>query len=75
MVHVGSWSDIRTAAELGADAVTHLPWKAMPDDIPELMAAQGTAFIPTVGVVNEILFLHEPSAPRGVGACHSKMLW
>lgn len=62
VVHVGSWSDIRTAAELGADAVTHLPWKAMPDDIPELMAAQGTAFIPTVGVVHEILSLHEPTA-------------
>lgn len=62
VVHVGSWNDIRAATELGADAVTHLPWHAMPDDIPELMAAQGTAFIPTVSVINELLHLHEPSA-------------
>jgi imidazolonepropionase-like amidohydrolase len=61
VVHVGSWSDIRIATELGADAVTHLPWKSMPKDIPKLMLAQGTAFIPTVGVVNEILQLHAPS--------------
>lgn len=61
VVHVGSWSDIRTATELGADAVTHLPWKSMPEDIPEIMSSQGTAFIPTVGVVNEILHLHEPN--------------
>ncbi|MCC5878325.1 MAG: amidohydrolase family protein [Idiomarina sp.] len=62
VVHVGSWSDIRTATELSADAVTHLPWTAMPEDIPKLMAAQGTAFIPTVAVINEVLHLHDASA-------------
>lgn len=62
VVHVGSWEDIRTATESGANAVTHLPWHAMPDDIPELMVEQGTAFIPTVSVINELLHLHEPSA-------------
>jgi len=60
VVHVGSWSDIRTATKLGADAVTHLPWKPMPSDIPELMAQHGTLFIPTAGVIGEVLQLHEP---------------
>lgn len=61
VVHVGSWDDIRSATELGANAVTHLPMDAMPDDIPQLMAAQGTAFIPTAGVVAELMLLHQPS--------------
>ncbi len=61
VVHVGSWSDLRTATELGADAVTHLPWTPMPNDIPALMQAQQTAFIPTVSVINEVLLLHEPT--------------
>jgi len=59
VVHIGSWSDIRTASELGADAVTHLPWHAMPDDIPELLVKQGTVIIPTVSVINELLYLHD----------------
>lgn len=62
VVHIGSWSDIRTASELGADAVTHLPWQAMPADIPELMAEQGTVIIPTVSVINELLYLHDSSS-------------
>jgi len=61
VVHAGSWDDIRTATELGADAVTHLPWTAMPADIPKLMADHGTAFIPTAGVIGEVLQLHQPS--------------
>lgn len=61
VVHVGSWDDLHTATELGADAVTHLPWTPMPSDIPALMQAQQTAFIPTLSVINEALLLHEPT--------------
>ncbi|WP_224797762.1 amidohydrolase family protein [Idiomarina abyssalis] len=62
VVHIGSWSDIRTASELGADAVTHLPWHTMPEDIPELLVKQGTVIIPTVSVINELLHLHDASS-------------
>lgn len=61
VVHIGSWDDIRTATELGADAVTHLPWDEMPDDLPQLMAERDIVFIPTVGVINEMLHLHDAS--------------
>ena len=61
VVHIGSWSDIRTAAELGADAVTHLPREPMPEDIPQVMLDNGTVFIPTASGVAEILRLHNPS--------------
>jgi imidazolonepropionase-like amidohydrolase len=61
VVHVGSWEDVRVATEFGANAVTHLPWQNMPDDLPKLMKQQGTAFIPTVAIIAELLFLHNPS--------------
>lgn len=61
VVHIGSWDDIRTAADLGADAVTHLPREPIPDDIPQLLAQHGTVFIPAAGGVAEVLQLLEPS--------------
>lgn len=61
VVHIGSWSDIRTAAALGANAITHLPREPMPEDIPQVMLDNGTVFIPTAGGVAEVLRLHEPS--------------
>lgn len=61
VVHIGTWDDLRTAAELGADAITHLPLDAMPEDIPQHMAAHHVAFIPTVAVINELMLLHQPS--------------
>lgn len=59
VVHVGSWEDLRTSAQLGASAVTHLPWSAMPDDIPQLLSDSNTAVIPTVGLIAELLYLNE----------------
>lgn len=68
VVHIGSWDDLRTATRLGANAVTHLPWEPMPNDIPALMQAQETAFIPTVSVINEALLLHEPTPEELAGS-------
>lgn len=53
VVHVGSWADVRTASELGANAITHLPLTPMPEDIPALLKANDTAIITTVGVILE----------------------
>ncbi|BDX05356.1 amidohydrolase family protein [Planctobacterium marinum] len=58
-VHVGNWDDVRTAAEFGADAVTHLPWSAMPADIAVLMSENHTAIIPTVGLLAELKLLQK----------------
>lgn len=62
VVHVGSWKDIRTASELGASAITHLPWTRMPEDIPELLKRNNTAVIPTVGLIAETLHLNHNKA-------------
>lgn len=61
VVHVGNWDDVRTAATLGASAVTHIPWTEMPEDIAVLMAQNNTQFIPTVGLIAEIMSLHKKS--------------
>ncbi|RUO26574.1 metal-dependent hydrolase [Aliidiomarina minuta] len=61
VVHIGTWGDVRTAARLGADAVTHLPREPMPEDIPQVMLENGTVIIPTAGGVPEVIRLHEPS--------------
>lgn len=53
IVHVGSWQDVRGAAEVGADMVTHTPMTPMPEDIPDLMKKQGTAIVPTLTVQTE----------------------
>ncbi|RPA55005.1 metal-dependent hydrolase [Shewanella vesiculosa] len=53
VVHVGSWEDVRTASELGANSITHLPFTPMPEDIPALLKANNTAIITTVGVILE----------------------
>ncbi|MEM1178019.1 MAG: amidohydrolase family protein [Acidobacteriota bacterium] len=48
VVHIRSWRDIRDSAEVGADAVTHLPSEPMPADLPALLARRGTVVIPTL---------------------------
>ena len=58
VVHVGSWQDVRDAIELGADAVTHLPYhEEVPADVVKLFASSDTLFIPTVP---DIAFLDDP---------------
>jgi imidazolonepropionase-like amidohydrolase len=64
VVHVGSWDDVRTATELGANAVTHFPFAPMPEDIPALLKANNTAIITTVGLVAELHLLFK-DVPKG----------
>ena len=54
VVHVGTWQDVREAAEAGADAVTHTPGPdPLPADLAEIMLRTGTYHIPTLGVQSE----------------------
>ncbi len=48
IVHIGTWDDVRDAAKAGANAVTHTPMTAMPDDIASIMLANNVAIIPTL---------------------------
>ena len=61
VVHVGTWQDVRDAAEAGASAVTHVPWGKMPEEIPSLLLASNTAVIPTLVVQTDFLNLTRDS--------------
>lgn len=51
IVHIDSWQGARQASGLGADAITHFEdEKLIPDDLPALLARNGTAVIPTMAV-------------------------
>ncbi len=58
VVHIGSWRDAQTASEFGANAITHLPTDKMPEGLARLLAKNNTAIIPTVGVISELLYMH-----------------
>jgi len=61
VVHIGTWQDVQTASEFGATAVTHLPKEKMPEGLARLLAKNGTVVIPTVGVMGELLYMHQAS--------------
>ena len=51
VVHVGTWQDVREAAEAGADAVTHTPGPdPLPADLADILVRAGTFHIPTLAV-------------------------
>ena len=55
VIHVGTWQDLRDAAEAGADAVTHTPGPdPVPEGLPEFLAERGTLHIPTLAVQSEL---------------------
>ena len=53
MVHVGTWQDVKDAAEAGATFITHTPMAPMPEDIPELLKAKEVTMVPTLAVQTE----------------------
>ncbi len=63
VVHVGTWQDVRDAAEVGADAVTHTPGPdPVPSGLAELMVDRGTLHIPTLAVQSELARIVEDPA-------------
>ena len=51
VIHINTWDDVRDAVELGASAVTHVPWEGpIPPELAELMASRGVASITTLAV-------------------------
>ncbi len=55
VVHVGTWQDVRDAANAGAAAVTHVPRDGVvPEDIGPLMAARQVYHIPTLVVHSDL---------------------
>jgi imidazolonepropionase-like amidohydrolase len=55
VVHVRSWRDVREASEAGATAVTHLPDREIPADLPAFLAERGTVVIPTLATLDTAL--------------------
>ncbi|MCY4398959.1 MAG: amidohydrolase family protein [Gemmatimonadetes bacterium] len=54
VVHVGTWQDVREAAEAGADAITHTPGPdPLPADLADFLVRAGTFHIPTLAVQSE----------------------
>ena len=48
---MGTWQDVREAAEAGADAVTHTPGPdPLPADLADILVRAGTFHIPTLAV-------------------------
>ncbi|MFS2317537.1 amidohydrolase family protein [Maricaulis sp. D1M11] len=61
IVHIKTWQDVRDSAQVGADAVTHIPPGTMPDDVAQIMAEAGLAIIPTLAVHTELTdFIFSP---------------
>jgi imidazolonepropionase-like amidohydrolase len=51
VIHINTWDDVRDAVELGASAVTHVPFSGViPADLARLMARRGVSSIPTLAV-------------------------
>jgi imidazolonepropionase-like amidohydrolase len=51
VIHINTWDDVRDAVELGASAVTHVPFsEVIPTELAELMASRGVSSIPTLAV-------------------------
>jgi imidazolonepropionase-like amidohydrolase len=62
VVHIGTWNDVRDAADVGARAVTHTPAGQPPEDVVELLATRGTFHIPTLAVQSDFFhFLDQPA--------------
>ncbi len=61
IIHIKTWQDIRDAVDVGATAITHVPRGAIPEDIPDLLARNGTIVIPTLAVQTEFVdYLFDP---------------
>ena len=58
VVHVRTWENVTDAVNAGATAVTHLPSTAIPDEVVELLASEGTVVIPTLSVADPSLVTH-----------------
>lgn len=55
VIHVGTWQDVRHAAEAGADAVTHTPGPdPVPDGLANFLVERGVLHIPTLAVQSEL---------------------
>ena len=51
---MGTWQDVREAAEAGADAITHTPGPdPLPADLADVLVRAGTFHIPTLAVQSE----------------------
>lgn len=60
ILHIRSWQDIRDAVEVGADAVTHIPFQeAVPADMVEMLAASPIVLIPTL-TIGDLALMDDP---------------
>jgi imidazolonepropionase-like amidohydrolase len=62
IIHIGTWTEVADAIDVGASAVTHVPDGPIPDDLARRMAKTGTALIPTLAVETDMVgFAHDPA--------------
>ncbi len=57
VVHIGTWQDVREAAEAGANAFTHIPRGEIPPDLPGILRERRVHSIPTLGVQTGLAYL------------------
>jgi imidazolonepropionase-like amidohydrolase len=61
VAHIGTWNGARDLAELGIDAVTHIPEEKMPKDLVALLKKKNVTMITTMVVYMDLGFIAAPA--------------
>ena len=54
VVHIGTWVDAKEAVLAGADIITHIYEKDIPDELVQLMKERGTWMVPTMAIQSDL---------------------